>query len=509
MLDAIDLAARIDPEEFAGVKDALRARLNQAQIDAWQAGLGVVVILEGWDFSGKAQVARFLTEPLDPRGLVVHVLYPPTRQERRYPITHRYATRIPARKQIGLFVRSWYYHALDARVRFRYDAAATQIVHQTVNDLERSLADDGYLVVKFWLHIDRKEQKRRRKAYRGDKAQRRLRTGPDDPKQHKRWKRYAAAVEDVLAHTDTEHGRWHVVAATDVRHAQAAVARTLCEQIEEALATRRAAPKPEPPPVVIANGRADLDRPAAPAVFLERPLAEKDYQRRIDAAQARLTELHYQCVEAGRAVIFALEGFDAAGKGGVIRRLTGHLDPRFYAVWPIAAPSAEEAEHHYLWRFWKRLPPAGHWTIFDRTWYGRVLVERVEGYARPDEWRRAYREINTFEAALHESRAILLKYFLNVSAAEQLKRFQAREQIAYKQFKITPDDWRNRDKRPAYVAAVEEMLARTNTLSAPWTVLPADDKHFVRVALLEDAVARIEAGLRREPSPLLSRIRRK
>jgi polyphosphate:AMP phosphotransferase len=493
MLETIDLGVTIAPEEFKELKDDLRARLNKAQIEAWQAGLGVIVVLEGWDYSGKASVTRFLVEPLDPRGVVVNVMYPPSREERRYPFAHRYATRIPARKQLGVFLRSWYYHALDARIEQERDDITNRVVLQMINDLERSLADDGYLIVKFWLHIDRKEQKRRRKEYRGNKLLRRWRTGPDDPKQHKRWKAYTAAIEDMLATTNTECARWHPIPATDVRYAQAMIARTLCEQIENALAARQR-PQPAipavPPPTTSGTG-------ILAGVDLSATITEKEYERRLEAVETELTELQYECVERKRAVVFALEGWDAAGKGGIIRRLTMPLDPRFYAVHPIAAPRGEEAEHHYLWRFWKQLPPAGHWAIFDRTWYGRVLVERVEGFAKPHEWQRAYREINTFEDALLQHGAIVLKYFLHLSDDEQLRRFQAREEVPYKQFKITPEDWRNREKRAAYVPAIEEMIQRTSPPLAPWLVVPANDKLVARLTVLEDAVAKIRQALER------------
>jgi polyphosphate:AMP phosphotransferase len=490
MLDTVDLTARIAPDEFKELKDDLRARLNKAQVEAWQAGLGVIVVIEGWDFSGKAAVARFLAEPLDPRGLSVNVMFPPTREERRYPFAHRYSTRVPSRKQIGLFVRSWYYHALDVRVQEKRDEATNRLVLQTINDFEHSLAEEGYLIVKFWLHIDRKEQKRRRKEYSDDKVLRLWRTGPDDPKQHKRWKAYTEAVEDVFAQSNTEYARWYPIPATDVRYAQALVTRTLCEQIEQALAVRRQAPPAStlaPVPAASPDVLARID--------LQATLAEKEYEKRLAVVEAQLTELQYQCVEQKRAVIFALEGWDAAGKGGIIRRLTTQLDPRFYAVHPIGAPRGEEAEHHYLWRFWKRLPPAGHWAVFDRTWYGRVLVERVEGFAKPPEWQRAYREINTFEDALIQHGAILLKYFLHISEDEQLRRFQEREQVPYKQYKITPEDWRNREKRAEYIPAIEEMIQRTSTPHAPWMVVPANDKYLGRITLLEDAASRIRAAL--------------
>lgn len=234
-------------------------------------------------------------------------------------------------------------------------------------------------------------------------------------------------------------------------------------------------------------------------------LEDEVYSDRLRQAQSKLGDLLYECVDRRRAVVLAFEGWDAAGKGGVIRRLTNDLDPRYYTVHPIAALRGEEKDRHYLWRFWQRIPTVRHWAIFDRTWYGRVLVERVEGFAKENEWRRAYDEIRHFEHALLEHGAIVLKFWLHLTPDEQLRRFQERQQVEYKNYKITEDDWRNRAKWPQYELAVEEMVQRTSLTLAPWVVVPANDKNYARVTVLERIQKHLEEGLARKKSHLRQR----
>ena len=222
-------------------------------------------------------------------------------------------------------------------------------------------------------------------------------------------------------------------------------------------------------------------------------LDEAEYDRRKKRLQASLHELGFRVYQQRRPCVIAFEGSDAAGKGGAIKRLTGRLDPRGYVVHPIAKPTGDDATHHYLWRFWRRLPEAGMIAIFDRSWYGRVLVERVEGYAAEDEWRRAYHEINRFERQLTDFGTILIKFWLQVSKAEQLQRFKDRERIDYKAWKLTDEDWRNRGKWEDYQQAAEDMLLKTSTPDAPWTVVEANDKPFARVKVMET----VEDTLRR------------
>jgi len=230
-------------------------------------------------------------------------------------------------------------------------------------------------------------------------------------------------------------------------------------------------------------------------VDLSRKLSEKDYKKQLPPLQARLREMEFRMYRKQTPVLCLFEGWDAAGKGGAIKRVTESLDPRGFTVTSFSAPHGDERTHHYLWRFWKALPRAGHLGLFDRSYYGRVLVERVEGFCADEEWRRAFREINEFEAHQRSFGMIVCKFWLHISPEEQLRRFKSRERDLFRSYKLTEEDWRNRAKRPKYSAAVEEMLMRTSTAAAPWTVIPAEDKLYARVAVVSRIVRAIEKDL--------------
>ncbi len=247
-------------------------------------------------------------------------------------------------------------------------------------------------------------------------------------------------------------------------------------------------------------------------VDLSLELSKKEGQKKLKHAQKRLTQLRLTLgaqigdVEIGPPVVVVFEGWDASGKGGAIKRLVAELDSRHVRVKEFAAPTSDEKRHHFLWRFWPKLPGWGGMAIFDRSWYGRVLVERVEGYASEEEWNRAYSEIREFEATLAAEGTIIVKFWIHVSPEEQLRRFERRRDHPLKSWKLTDEDWRNREKHAAYEEAVEQMLIETDRPEAPWEVIPGDSKHYARVAVIETVIARIEEGMRARgfevPEPL-------
>ena len=244
-------------------------------------------------------------------------------------------------------------------------------------------------------------------------------------------------------------------------------------------------------------------------VDLTLALSKKEYQRQLQRRQVQVRELAYQVYVQKRPVVIVYEGWDAAGKGGSIKRLTARMDPRGYVVYPISAPQGDDKEHHYLWRFWRRLPERGQIAIFDRSWYGRVLVERVEGFATEEEWKRAYREINSFERQLHDFGTIIIKFWIHISREEQLRRFEQRKSIEYKSWKLTEEDWRNREKWPLYEQAVEEMLLKTSTVTAPWTIVEGEDKYWARVRALTTVVETLSRELDYQPQDPLAKKNRK
>ena len=303
----------------------------------------------------------------------------------------------------------------------------------------------------------------------------------------------------MLAETDTTEAPWTIVEATDREYRLLKTFKTVVDAMQRSLDARAAQPA-----AAVRRPRASIMVPALKAqpslldrVDLSRRLDEKKYEQELPKLQIRLRELQFHSYEAGIATVVVYEGWDAAGKGGNIRRLTELLDPRAYTVVPIAKPEGDEASHHYLWRFWRHLPRAGFLTIFDRSWYGRVLVERVEGFATDDEWQRAYQEIREFERSLTNSGTVLVKFWLHTSVEEQLRRFQEREEIEYKRYKITPEDWRNREKMDVYLPAVTQMLQETSTREAPWTIVEAEDKSWARVRTLRTLCERLEDALAR------------
>ncbi|HEX9018627.1 MAG TPA: hypothetical protein VF806_05550 [Anaerolineaceae bacterium] len=222
---------------------------------------------------------------------------------------------------------------------------------------------------------------------------------------------------------------------------------------------------------------------------------DAEYKKALILNQVALSQLGYQVYVQQRPVMILFEGWDAAGKGGAIKRITEKLDPRGYVVYPIAAPQGDDKTHHYLWRFWRRLPESGQIAVFDRTWYGRVMVERIEGFCKEADWKRAYREINQFERQLVDFGVILFKFWMNITRDEQLRRFNDRKNDKLRSWKLTDEDWRNREKWDQYEAAVDEMLLKTSTLGAPWTVVEGNDKHFARVRVLSTLVEKLSKEL--------------
>jgi len=491
MLETVDLKRKLDRPSYERAFRPLRDRLSALQRAVYQARIPVLLLFEGWDGAGKGDTIEKLVGRIDPRGYEVHVTRAPTEEEELRPFLWRFWTRLPERGGIGIFDRSWYRRVLSDRVERGVPKAAWQTAYEEINQFERMLAEDGTLVVKFFLHISRAEQRRRFEEMEASRHEA-WRVTRQDWKAHRKYGAYAEAAEEMLERTSTPWAPWTVVAATDKRHRRVRVFETLAEAMERALQThreRQAAPPARP------KKPRKLERTVLDDVDLSSALPEARYQKELSRWQRRLRQLEFACYRKRVPVVVGYEGWDAAGKGGSIRRAIGSLDPRGYTVIPIAAPKGDEATHHYLWRFWKRIPKAGHIAIFDRTWYGRLLVERVEGFCSEAEWRRAFHEINEFERSLFHFGAVLVKFWLHVSRETQLLRFRERERDPQKRYKITEEDWRNREKWEPYRTAVHDMVSQTSTRYAPWTIVEADDKNWARIRCLRTLVEAIEHRL--------------
>lgn len=495
MLENLDVNKVMEKEAWDTVADGLKNKLSTLQQQARAAKLPVVIVFEGWEASGKGSLISRLINNLDPRGFSVYSILPPTADEQRYPWMRRFWKKLPVYGDIAIFDRSWYQQVAiyepkqDAKVRARR--------YREIMDFEKQITDDGYLLIKFFLHISKKEQKRRFEALE-DKKETSWRVSKQDWKQHDKYDEQLARFSEMIELGNQESARWTTVEATDRRFAAYKVFTTVINEIERALNEKKTLGQAPFTGIRTSGDIQPLQIPLLADINPNQPLSEEEYRIQLKAGQKRLFELHNQLYQAKIPMVLAYEGWDAAGKGGNIKRVTQSLDPRGYEVIPIAAPLPAEKNRQHLWRFWNALPRDGHIAVFDRTWYGRVMVEHIEGFCTEEQWGRAYDEINRFEKQLAGWGAIILKFWLQIDKDEQLRRFEDRQNTPEKQYKITDEDWRNREKWDAYEQAVNEMLARTNTAYAPWIVVESNNKHYARVKALQETILAIEARLAEE-----------
>ncbi len=485
MLETVDLKAKLGQAEYQEAMAKLDLRLGELQRELRAAEIPLIILMNGWDAAGKGTAINRLLRPLDPRGFKVHAIFAPTPEEALRPPMWRFWRTLPARGSIAIYDRNWYAQVLIERVDKLVQEEVWRNAYERIRTFERQLTDDGTIIVKFWLHITKKEQAKRFKKLQKDPALA-WKVTKVDLKRHKQYEAYYEAVEDMLRETSTANAPWTVVPAHDRRLAQVTIAETVVAAAENALTRKPTKRVALPKRTVRRVG--PLDR-----VNLDLSVPREEYDKRLPELQDELRRLEHLCYINRIPVVIVYEGWDAAGKGGNIRRLTCELDPRGYEVIPIGPPQGDEKTHHYLWRFWKALPKAGHIAIFDRSWYGRVLVERVEGFATPEEWQRAYREINEFEQQLVEFGTVVVKFWIHISQEEQLARFKSRQETPEKQWKITEEDWRNRKKWNEYWIAVSDMIEQTSTLHAPWTIIEGNDKLHARLKTLQvvtDAIRR-------------------
>jgi len=503
MFEVAEIGRTVSKEQYDSEVAKLRWELLDAQRRLEAAGLPVIVLFGGVDGAGKSETVHLLNEWMDPRWLVNRAFEEPSQDERERPPFWRYWLALPPRGRIGLFMSAWYSQPLLDRVARELSVDEFDTALDRIATFERTLADDGAVVLKFWMHLDRKAQKKRLTALAKDPLTR-WRVTKTQWSRWRRYDRFMAATERLIQRTSFAHAPWFIVDGTDERYRSLVVGteihRALYRVLEagEAEAPKRRRHRPSTGPHAPADAdsvvaRVDRDRSILDTLDMSRSLSDEAFKTALLKQQGRLNKLQRKAYEQGVSMILLFEGWDAAGKGGAIRRVTSALDPRAYRVVPVAAPTDEERARHYLWRFWRHLSRAGRVTLFDRSWYGRVLVERVDGLATEAEWSRAYAEIEDFERQLTEHRIAVVKCWLHITKEEQEKRFNERAKSPYKSWKLTEDDWRNREKWDAYELAVNEMVARTSTRHAPWHLIPANDKNFTRVEVLRiagDALAR-------------------
>jgi polyphosphate:AMP phosphotransferase len=488
------VASRLAKRDYEARVPALRAELVQMQVDLQHASFPVLLVIAGDEAAGKGDVINLLNGWLDPRGVETFAFHEPTDEERERPPMWRYWRCLPPRGRMAIYAGGWHTDALAADPHSPVELATFRATLRRLAHFEGLLAADGALIVKIWLRLSKDAQRRRLRELEDD-PDTAWRVSPADWKSHRDYDRLTRLAAAMRRATHRPDAPWHVIDAADPRARNLAIGDCLLAQFH---AHRRSGRKLSLPakPARVAPLRSDGRRRLL-ALPLDQVLSEESYQLKRDKGLGRLNRAVRTAAERGRSIVWVFEGWDAAGKGGAIRRLTSAIDARDCRVIPIAKPTDEEKSHHYLWRFWRHVPRAGRVTIYDRSWFGRVLVERLEGFCRADEWRRAYAELNDFETQLTAHGIIVLKFWLHLSRDEQLRRFRHREETAYKRHKINAEDWRNRRKWSAYEIAVGDMLALTDHAGAPWHLVPADNKRFARLEILKISCKQIAAALER------------
>ncbi len=494
MFESVELGQALAKNEFKGQEPEIRARLLQLQRDLRDAGIATLIMVAGVDAAGKGDVVNRLNKWFDNRGIQTHAFWDETDEEKERPGAWRFWKRMPARGSIGIMFGGWYWEPLRERADGIITDQDLDETSRAISEHERMLSLDGMLIVKLWFHLSKDSHARRMK--KRHEIQKHIKGLPGERAGAKIYDEYLAAAERCIRLTDSGECPWHLIESDDKWFRDYSVARALIPMMQQRLEEHR-----------VGDRRSQVHEPAIPTdnhpltildrVDLTASLEREVYTEALHHYKKKLHELSWEMYDAKRSTIILFEGWDAAGKGGTIRRMTSAIDARLFRSISIAAPTDEERAQHYLWRFWRHVPRAGYMTIYDRSWYGRVLVERVEGYAPTHEWMRAYQEINTFEEQLVENGIVVIKFWLHISPEEQLRRFKEREEISWKQYKITDEDWRNREKWNEYKQAVKTMVEHTSTGYAPWSLIPANDKLFARIEVLKTVCQQLKESLRK------------
>jgi polyphosphate kinase 2 (PPK2 family) len=494
MLEKVDLSKQLPKPEYKSVMRGLKNRLSELQRKVYNLGIPVIIVFEGWDAAGKGTMINRLLISMDPRGFKVHPINPPNEEELLRPFLWRFWIKTPEKGRVAIFDRSWYGRVLVARVEKLVKPRVWEKAFDEIRSFERQLSDDGAVIIKFFLHISKDEQKNRFKKLQKNPSTS-WKVTEDDWQSHKKYEKYLEAIEEMLARTDTEYAPWTIVEAHDRRYSTVKVFKTVIGRIEQQIHIHEQSRSIKTIKKPDQNSEDMLLTSTLGQTDLTLSLEREAYEESLDLYQKRIRELEHEVYVDRVPVIIVYQGWDAAGKGGNIKRLVARMDPRGYEVITVAAPNDVEKAHHYLWRFWMQMPKAGHIAIFDRSWYGRVLVERVEGFAKENEWKRAFREINEMEQQWVNFGTVIFKFWLHISKEEQLRRFEERQKNEHKKWKITDEDWRNREKWEQYREAVDEMLIRTSTSSAPWHVIESNSKLYARIKVLKTVVHGLEERL--------------
>jgi polyphosphate:AMP phosphotransferase len=493
MFESAELGHRIDKDTYENEVPKLREALLDAQFElAQQAKFPVIILIGGVDGAGKGETVNLLNAWMDPRHIEAHAMGEPSDEERERPPMWRFWRALPPKGKIGIFFGSWYTLPILNRVLGKSKSSELSQSIDRINRFEKMLTDEDALILKFWFHLSKDAQKKRLKTLEKD-PKTRWRVTDTDWERFKLYDEFRKVSEHTLRETSTGEAPWIVVEGEDFRYRSLTVGKILLEAIRKRLDHPARPAQPNIAPLQAPIDQLDvIDK-----LNMSQKLSRKKYETELEQYQGKLNLLTRDPGFHKMSLIAVFEGSDAAGKGGAIRRITAALDARYCRIIPIAAPTEEERAQPYMWRFWRHIPRSGRVTIFDRSWYGRVLVERVEKFCPEEDWMRAYSEINDFEEQLVDNNTVLVKFWLAITREEQLRRFKERESIGFKRFKITEEDWRNREKWDDYERAVCDMVDRTSTEIAPWTLVEANDKYFARIKILKTLCQRIEAAMKK------------
>jgi polyphosphate:AMP phosphotransferase len=500
MFQSLELGRKLSKEDFDAELPALRSAILAGQQALRASGQSVLIIIEGLDGSGRAELLNRLYGWLDPRGLLTHTFWDPSDEELERPEFWRYWRALPGKGGISIHLGGWYRDLFSNAVFGKMSDSELTLALEQRHDFERMLALEGVIVLKFGLYLPEEAQRKRLMVEKSTPDDRWGGEGKKAALKHRA--KFLEVAEQVMRQTDSHSSPWYLVESECARYRDMTVGRTIARAMTQSTAWYQswvseakvhfsqmgggapALPEADSARVTV------LDK-----VDLSKSMDKDTYRQKVEVLQAELADLGWQAWKAKIPTVIVFEGWDAAGKGGAIRRLAAGLDARLYRAVQYGAPTEEERKFPYLWRFWREVPRVGHILMYDRSWYGRVLVERVEKFADPSEWSRAYREINDFESQLVHSGTVLIKFWLHISPEQQLARFHEREQTPYKQHKITEEDWRNREKWTEYAHAINEMVFRTGTGFAPWHLVSAENKYAARIEVLQTVVDRLKEAI--------------
>lgn len=492
MIKEVDLSKTIEKKDYESIMPNLKLKLAELQRKAKDLNIPINIVFEGWGASGKGTFINEIILPLDPRGFNVYTTNSLNEEERLRPFLWRFWIKTPERGRIAIFDKSWYRRALVERIDSKIEGQVLLKTFDDINSFEKQLVDDGNVIIKFYLHINKKEQQKRFRKLEKNPATA-WKVTEADWKHNEQYDKYLYVIDEMFENTDKDYAPWTIIEAEDKRFAVVKIFKTIINSIEDRI------DKMNCKNISIINEKSreaeSVNSTVLEKIDLKKTLSFDEYNEKLKIYQKKLRDIEYEIYTRRIPVVILYEGWDAAGKGGNIKRITKNLDPRGYQVVPVAAPNDIEKAHHYLWRFWKEIPKAGHITIFDRSWYGRLLVEKVEGYCTPQEGERSYSEINDMEEQLSNFGVVVVKFWLHIDKEEQLTRFNQRKDDPEKQWKITDDDWRNREKWDKYEDAANEMIVRTSTTYAPWTIVESNSKYYARIKTLKTIIDALEKKL--------------